>query len=74
LSPEMARNDGESGGYRFHYQLLLGGPQGAYEITARPVDSARSGRFSYFINERGEVHRTAENRDATGDDPLLGAN
>lgn len=74
LSTEMARNDGESGGYRFHYQLLRGGPQGAYQITARPVDFARSGRFSYLINESGEVGQTAENRDATSDDPVLGAN
>jgi hypothetical protein len=73
LSPEMARNDGESGGYRFHYQLLRGGPQGAYQITARPSDFAKSGRFSYLINESGEVHQTAENRDATSDDPMLGA-
>jgi hypothetical protein len=74
LSTEMARNDSESGGYRFHYQLLRGGPQGAYQITARPVDLAKSGRFSYLINELGEVHQTAENHDATSDDPILGAN
>jgi len=72
LSPEMGRNDAESGGYRFHYQLLRSGPQGVYQITARPVDFARSGRFSYLINESGEVHQTAENRDATSDDPMLG--
>jgi hypothetical protein len=74
LSKEMARNDFESGGYRFHYQLLRGGPRGAYQITARPVDFAWSGRYSYVINESGQVHQTEENRDATRDDPVLGAN
>jgi hypothetical protein len=72
LSAEMARNDLENGGYRFHYQLLHGGPQGAYHITARPIDQARSGRFSYFMDESGNVHQTSEDREATADDPLIG--
>jgi len=73
LSAERAHNDFESEGYRFHYQLIRGGPQGAYHITARPLDPAKGGRFSYFIDESGQMRETREDRDATSDDPLLGA-
>lgn len=74
LSADLARNDFVSGGYRFHYHLLRGGPQGAFYITARPADFSGSGRFSYFIDESAEVRQTGEDREATGDDPRIGEN
>jgi len=73
LSAELACNDAQSDGYRFHYQLLRGGPEGAYQITARPALFGKSGRFGYVINESGDIHVTGEKRDATTDDPMLGA-
>ena len=69
LTPDLARNDFESTGYRFHYDLLRGGVEGTYLITARPVKDA-NGRFSYVINEQGDVHQTEEDRDATIEDPF----
>ena len=69
LTPEMARNDSETGGYRFHYELLRGGVEGAYQITAKPLPDGKPGRFRYLINESGSVHQTDEDRDATMDDP-----
>lgn len=68
----LAHNDSQSDGYRFHYQLLRGGPEGTYEITAGPADFGKSGRFGYVINEAGEIHVTGEKRDATSNDPVLG--
>jgi hypothetical protein len=71
LGADLAQSDFVRSGYRYRYQLIRGGPQGAYRITARPVDLPKSGRYAYFTDEAGEVHQTSEDRDATGDDPLL---
>jgi len=72
LSPEMAHNDFDRAGYHVHYQLIRGGPLGAYQITARPLNFEKSMRLSYLINETADIHQTAEDRDATSDDPVMG--
>lgn len=74
LSADLARNDFVREGYRFHYQLIHGGPQGAYLITARPVDRGESGRSAYCIDETARIHQTDEDRDATSEDPVLNGN
>ncbi len=73
LESDLAQNTFVHGGYHYHYQLIHGGPQGAYRITARPVDPGKSGRFAYFTDESRELHQTREGRDATFDDPLIGS-
>ena len=61
-------------GYEFHYTLLDSGQPGhpgIYRIVARPLEFGKSGNKSFFIDQSGVVHATAEDRAATEFDPAL---
>jgi hypothetical protein len=74
LDPHLAHNDSESGGYRFHYEALRGGPAGWYVITARPVEFGKSGRFGYVIGESGDIRMIEEDREVTAEDLMAAEN
>jgi hypothetical protein len=70
LGADLAQNDFVRDGYHIRYVLIHGGPQGSYRITACPADPAK-GRFSYFLDESGDIRQTSGDRQATSDDPPL---
>ena len=60
-------------GYRFEYTLLRHGPErnGAYSITATPVEFGKTGFRSFYTDENGAVRVTREERTATTFDRVL---
>lgn len=63
---------GEKGGYQF--KLTLGAPDEEGRITsfraiARPMVPGRTGIRSFHVDESGVIRQTAEDREATAEDP-----
>ncbi len=80
VSPQVAQlvdadlADGERGGYRFRYRVVPatdGGPDG-FEIAAQPMEYAKTGNRSFFLDTQGKVH-AADHQGAFGatDDPAI---
>lgn len=68
LEQSLANNSFQNDGYEFHYELRRGGKNGAYSITARPVQYGKPGTQSFYLDETGGIRATRENREATADD------
>ena len=61
-------------GYRFTYwpgPRDVKGQIATYTIAARPLEYGKTGSRSYFTNESAVIRATAEDRDATAQDPPL---
>ncbi|HKF23584.1 MAG TPA: hypothetical protein VKE93_18565 [Candidatus Angelobacter sp.] len=83
LDPSFAAEPLTKGGYEFRYTLtrrgeaqylagdLFAGDAGEFRLTARPVEYGKTGFRSYTVSGayQGGVHATAENREATEEDP-----
>jgi len=81
LDASLADEPAIKNGYEFRYTLTRRGSlryeggsipvidRGAFRITATPVDFGKTGFRNYLATEGG-VHATAEQREATEDDPV----
>ncbi len=71
IGPELGKT-GLLSGYQFEY---LPEVQAAtlrhYVITARPQCYCKTGQKSFTLDDSGSIHYTAENRDATLNDPVV---
>lgn len=76
LDPSYAAAPLVIDGYRFQYTLLdpgkSEGHQGAYRITATPVEFSPNGGRSLFTDQTRMIRATSEQRDADENDELLG--
>jgi outer membrane protein assembly factor BamB len=55
--------------YRFSYRRVVNNGVENFALLARPIQYGSSGLRSYFVDNTSVIHATAENRDATADDP-----
>ena len=69
IDSELASTHVQSG-YRFEYRKTS---IDSYQITARPLDFGKSGSRNFFVDESGAIRFTAEDRQATANDDVLGA-
>ncbi|HEY6970193.1 MAG TPA: hypothetical protein VJA94_13380 [Candidatus Angelobacter sp.] len=62
-------------GYEFRYLLIdplvSDRSAGKYQITATPIEFAKTGRKSYFVDQSSTIHFTLENRPANENDECL---
>jgi len=84
-SIDTVLSSGQKAGYVFGYTLgapvkepAPGCPPGveSYTLTARPIVYRTTGTRSFWMDQDGEIHETAEDRSATANDPSIneGAN
>jgi hypothetical protein len=68
LEQSQAANSFRKDGYEFHYELRRGGKEGAFSITARPLQFGNPTPRSFYLDETMVIRATGENRQATADD------
>lgn len=72
LGPEFANKPCIKNGYRFEYTLVRrGADEGAYTVTATPVEFGKTGSRNFFVDESGVIRSTKEDRLATAEDPAI---
>jgi hypothetical protein len=75
LQADMAKNSFTSEGYLFNYTQRGDGAQGAYSVSARPVEFGKTGTSSFYTDESGVIRSTGEDREANVEDaPVQEAN
>jgi hypothetical protein len=68
LQADMAKNSFTSEGYVFNYSQRGGGAEGAYSLSARPVEFGNTGISSFYTDESGVIRSTGEDREANVED------
>ena len=71
---EPLSSENERLGHVFTYTPTAADPGGrvsGYALTVRPLNRARSGQKSFYLDATGTIRATAEDRPATPQDPAV---